>query len=890
MKKIFALLIAALAISSPNLTRGAANVMKRELNDGWRFRQERIGSSAWAGYDVALDTIQWRPAKVPGTNHLDLYASKLIGDPYWRMNEKDQQWIDKVNWEYETTFDAKDVMGKDSIQLVFNGLDTRAVVTLNGKQILYADNMWRRWKVDVKGLLKPTGNRLNILFISPVIAGLRDATALGIPVIANNDQAMLGGVGTTKVSPFTRKAGYHFGWDLTGRFVTSGIWKPVELVAWDKARLDDVYIYTKTADKKKADMGIDIAVSSAGKADYTVDVQFDGKPVKTLSATVNGQQTLKDGFMVEAPRLWYPNGDGPANLYTLKVVLRLGGKVLDQRTMQVGIRNMRLLQEPDKDGNGTGMVFEINGKRTFCKGADWVASDMFMPLVTHERLEHLVKSCADANMNMLRVWGGANYEDDYFYELCDKYGIMVWQEFMFAVALYPAGDHMVNNIRAEAIDNVERIRNHPSIVIWCGNNEIESTWQPWDTIPRSTWRWKRFYSEDNRKMWDHAYDTIFHKVLPEVVKNYTYENVYWRSSPSSQYGVGFYGPIDKDPDPKYPLRYGDVHQWEVCHGRQPMSYYDENVGRFTTEFGMIGYNEIASMKNYLDPKDMVFKGDVLTFHSRFRVAQTVELYLNRYFRMPKKFEDIVYMSQVMQGAVVAHGIKAHRRNMPWCMGSLYWQVNDSWPGDTWASLDYYGRWKALHYMARRAFARVSLMPYRHDDVVDLYMVSDRPDAMKGTMDVTMMDFDGNKLKSEQLKVTMPANASKNFKTYKESDLLGGADRDNVVMVCKFTGADKTETTYLEYMDTVKLLKLPPVNIQFETLAGPGGTVTVRVTTDKLAKSVAVYYNGEAGIFSDNFFDLLPGETHTITLPTKDSPEAVLKGLTWNTVNDVYSRL
>lgn len=865
----------------------AANVIKRPLNGGWQFRQEKLGS--WKR-DSPKDTVTWRPAKVPGTIHTDLYSGGIIGDPFWRMNEREQQWIDKVNWEYRTSFDAGDIVEKDSICLVFNGLDSRAVITLNGKKILYADNAHRRWKADVKDIIKEKDNELHILFISPVIEGLREATAFGTPIISNNDQSMLGGVGTTKVSSFTRKAGYHFGWDLTGRFVTSGIWRPIELVAWNTARIDNIYVYTKKAGKKTADMGIDLSISSMGRDNYTIDLLLDGKTVRSFKRAVEGMETLKEDFVIPDPRLWYPNGDGPANLYDLTVRLKKEGKLLDEHNIRTGIRTMHLIQEEDRDKNGSSFIFEINGKRTFAKGSNWVASDMFMPNVTPEHLEHLVKSCADANMNMLRVWGGANYEDNLFYELCDKYGILVWQDFMFSVAVYPVNDHFIQNVRAEADNNIKRLRNHPSIVLWCGNNEIESMLQPFDTKPRATWRWKTNMSQSQREMWDRAYDTIFHKVLPAAVEANTYENIYWRSSPSSLFGVGFNGPIDKEPDPKFMLRYGDVHQWDVCHRQARQSYYDENVGRFMSEYGMISYNEISSMENYLDKNDLVFKGEALKFHSRFRVAETVALYLNWYYRMPTKFEDIVYMSQIMQADVIAHGIQAHRRNMPWCMGSLYWQINDSWPGDTWSSIDYYGKWKALHYATRDNFEPVAVLPYLDGDNSEIFLVSDKTESLTGKMELTLIDFDGKKLKSEKFNVEMPANTSKNIKTLNVASFIGDADRDRVVLACKFTAGDIQHTT-LQYLDSIKLLKLPKVNIKLETLPGTEkGTVTVRVTTDKLAKNIAVYYEGVAGFFSDNYFDMLPGETRYITIKTDDSPETVLKNLSYNTMNDVYGRL
>lgn len=842
----------------------AQPLQTRELADGWSFRQLNIGT--------------WSPAVVPGTVHEDLLSNGRIEDPYFRVNERSLQWIDKLDWEYRTVFDAPESVGRDRVELCFDGLDTYAAVYLNGECVLESANMFRRYRVDVTRIVRPAGNELRVVFSSPVREGLERLTAYGIALKANNDQSELGGLGPVKIAPFNRKAGYHFGWDWGPRLVTSGIWRPVRLESWGGARLADDYVYTLSCDERSARMGVDVTLEVAAAGTYRVDVLFDGERVARFDRMLGeGRNTLSSEFELRNPRLWWPNGAGDPNLYRVEVSLSRADTVIDRRTHRTGVRTLRLVQRDDADGRGRSFGFEVNGRMLFMKGANWIPSDNLLPRVTSERLGHLVRSARDAHMNMLRVWGGGTYEDDRFYALCDSCGILVWQDFMFACSNLPGDEPFLAEVRAEAEDNVVRLRNHPSIALWCGNNEIEILWRPWNATNKPGM--KDGYPQEQADVLTRAYVGIFHELLPDVVRRLTRGAGYWHSSPSPGERIPW-GSVDV-------TRYGDVHNWNVWHKRLPFEHYEEAVPRFASEYGFQSFPEMATVATYTLPEDREIESEVMTAHQRSKIGNSTILeYMARDYRVPTRFGDILYMSQVLQAEGVRRGIEAHRRGMPWCMGSLYWQINDCWPVASWSSIDCYGRWKALHYAAARAFENVIVSPFRHGDTLDLYVVSDLVRPVTGRLELTLLDFDGRELGSRTLRVKAGANTSTLVGSFPVSELLSGVDRTQCVLVCRLTGRDVDYET-LYYFDKVKNLRLPSSDVHFAVRSGGEGRCVVELSTDRLAKSVAVAYNGETGIFSDNCFDLLPGRPREIELRTADAPETVLRGLTCMTIDKTY---
>lgn len=462
-------------------TRMKLKTVVKNLHEGWKFRQARLTN--------------WYPATVPGVVHTDLLQNKIIEDPFFRLNERGLQWIDKEDWVYETCFTlAAGMMRKENMELVFEGLDTYADVYLNDECILKADNMFRRWSIPIRQYIREENNILKVYFHSPIKIDVPKWDALPYQYPASNDQSENGGLFNKKISIFARKAGYHYGWDWGPRLVTSGIWRPVYIRAWSDLRINDVFIEQK-------EVGAGRAVI-AGHVELDADKDMDGVLV-TITDEATGrvlgewQADLKRGtnrvtvdFVLHKPKLWWSNGLGEPFLYRFRTDIIAGGELLDSKTERVGIRSLKVVHQPDKDGHT--FYIELNGRPVFAKGANYIPSDNFLPRVTPENYKKTILDAAGVNMNMLRVWGGGIYENDVFYDLCDEYGIMIWQDFMFACSMYPAEGALLDNIHQEAVDNVKRLRNHACIALWCGNNECQDAWLGWG--------WKREIERQTRNM------------------------------------------------------------------------------------------------------------------------------------------------------------------------------------------------------------------------------------------------------------------------------------------------------------------------------------------------------------------------------------------------------
>lgn len=787
------------------------------LHQGWQFR--RAGEGAW------------HRATVPGCVHTDLLANGLIEDPFFRDNEQKLQWIGKTDWEYRTSFDISPAtLSRRHLELVFEGLDTYATVTLNGEKILEADNMFRTWRVDVKKALRPGTNTLHVLFRSPIAEVLPIMAKLPYKLPAPNDQG-------EKTSPFTRKAPYHYGWDWGPRFVTSGIWRPVRLEAWDDARIESFYVQLKALDREAARMAAEVEIVSATEREATVVIE-------NLSATqVAAQQrvALKAGanivnvdFAIARPALWWPNGMGPQTLYTLRARLLADRRLLDQQTTRIGLRTLELRRKPDQWGKS--FEFVINGVPVFAKGGNWIPADSFPTRITRARRQQLLESVRDANMNMVRVWGGGIYESSDFYELCDELGIMVWQDFMFACSMYPGDQHFLDNVRAEATDQVKRLRNHPSIVLWCGNNEVETAWQHWG--------WKESLPA---KLWD-DYLKIFHGVLPEVCAKLDPSRPYWPSSPSSN--------LEDDPDSQ---RTGDVHYWAVWHAAAPFSEYEKQFPRFMSEYGFQSFPEIETVRAYTLPEDHDIESPVMLAHQRHpRGNQLIREYMLREYLPPKDFESFLYVSQVLQAEGIKIGAEHLRRIRPRNMGSLYWQIDDCWPVASWSGIDYFGRWKALHYYARRFYAPVLVSLREEADRVELYVVSDATAPMAGELLVRVLDFAGNVQQEKRLPVNVAPLASNLYATFAKSELLGGQDETRVFLDCRLLVSGKTVAENRKFFRPFKELALSRPNISVDLQPVPGG-YKLALATDRLARAVRLSLDGMNASFSDNYFDLVPGQ-------------------------------
>lgn len=855
-------LATALVAAAPVYADGVA---QQEINTGWTFKHVR-------GND-------WYPATVPGVVHTDLMDNKLIEDPFYRLNERSIQWVDKEDWEYKTTLDvAPDVFDKQHIELDFKGLDTYADVYLNDSCILKTNNMFREWQVDVKGLLKKDGNQLRIYFHSPIKMDIPKFDAMKYPVEAGNDQSENGGVFDKKVSVFARKAGYHYGWDWGPRIVTSGIWRPIYLIGWNDARIENVQYIQEKVNARRADIKARITLTAAKDGEVTLNIQAEGiKNGWTKKAQVKkGTNLIETDLTVHNPKLWWTNGLGEAHLYPFTATIAMDSQTADSQTTNLGLRSLRVVYEKDADGHA--FYFELNGHKLFAKGANYIPQDNFLPRVTDERYEKTILDAVNANMNMLRIWGGGIYENDIFYDLCDKYGILVWQDFMFACSLYPMNPDMLENIRQEAIQNVVRLRNHPSIAIWCGNNEIHTAW--------FNWGWKKRYedlgvAEEIRK----DYKDVFHKILPEVVKEYDPKSYYL---PSSPYGG--------DPDAKCesgkPLwnPNGDAHYWGVWHGKDSIANYNKVKARFFSEYGFQSFPEYQSVLKYAPEKrDHNIYSDVMMAHQRggSHANGLIEWYLLNEYRKPKDFPNFLYMGQLLQGDAIKTAIEAHRRGMPYNMGTLFWQHNDCWPVASWSSRDYYGRWKAQHYFARKAFNDLLISPIAENDTLNVYIVSDRLKPTKGTLDIRVMDLKGNVVYEKKEKVTAPANASRIQFTAPLASVLGGRSTNEVFVNARFTENGNGETVTNNYFLTrFKNIDFPKATIRMTSQPAAGG-YDVTVESDVFARGVFLSIDGIDNFFSDNYFDLLPGEPVTIHVTTSLDKASFDKQLKSESLADAY---
>ena len=817
-------------------------VLEIDLNQNWTFKK-------------AQDTL-WNKATVPGTVHSDLMDIGKIPDPYYRLNEHDLQWIDKEDWEYKTLFTvSKEILAKEHIALDFSGLDTYSKIYLNDSLILQTDNMFRNYSVEVKPLLQLGENRLHILFVSPINKGIEKYDALGYKIpVSDNDLAKIGKVeGEKQVSIFTRKAGYHFGWDWGPRLVTSGIWRPIKLRSYDHHRIDDLFIQ-QAAIGEKANLTAQIELSTTEIADKTkIEILVNDSIVKTQDVVLEvGKNNFNIPFEIENPQLWWPNGMGEQILYTIEARV-ISDSYVDKKAHKIGLRTIELVREPD--AIGASFYFKVNGHPVFMKGANYIPQDVFLPRAKQAEYEHILSSAQEANMNMLRVWGGGIYEDDMFYQMCDEKGLLVWQDFMFACAMFPGDPSFLENVKQEAIDNVKRLRNHTSIALWCGNNEILSAWE--------NWGWKNQVAQKQSQqiadtIWK-AYDDIFHKILPEVVQEYDNTRAYWPSSPGSDFGE------------KESLVKGDAHYWMVWWGKEPFDKYTTEIPRFMSEYGFQSFPELSTVEKYTQPEDHDIYSEVMTSHQRSSIGNvTIEEYMLRDYKKPKEFENFLYVSQLLQAHGIKIGIEAHRRNRDRCMGSLYWQINDCWPVASWSSIDYYGKWKALHYEAKKSFENFLITFEDKADSLKVYIVSDSLQPVDAKLKLRLLDFEGNEINQWEEQVVVAPNQSKSYLTIPKRDLINRNISKNVLLQGEMIVDEKVHTENMRYLSPYKSLDFPNPELSF-SVQDNTASFKVTLSTRKLAKNVFISSGSNAN-FSDNYFDMLPNTKKTVTIEKSENED------------------
>ncbi len=816
----------------------------QNLGGSWQFRQ--------------ATTTSWLKATVPGGVHTDLLALGRTPDPFFADNELKVQWVAESDWEYRKTFRADPrLLAETKRFLVCDGLDTLAEVFLNGKLLGKTDNQFRSWRWEASQVLSEGQNELLILFHSP-LAFIR-ARQLRRPLTGGGD--IPGG-------PHLRKSPYHWGWDWGPKLPPTGIWQGIRLEGYSDARLDDVRVRQHHAD---GDTRISVRGSVESYSENPLSLRAkvrtpDGTFLESSGPIWRGAAEV--AIDVKSPRLWWPNGMGAQDLYQLDVTLERDGDTLDRRSYQLGLRTIKLWREPDAWGES--FTFVVNGVPLFAKGADWIPADSFPTRVSDERMRSLLQSAADANMNMLRVWGGGTYGEERFYDLCDRLGILVWQDFIFACGIYPDDDGFAENVRFEAVENIRRLRHHASLALWCGNNEMEQGW--------NDWKWNKPDDPDNQRL-KAGYDRMFHHMLPEVVAQEDPDRPYWPSSASS--GEPFVDPNGQ--------QRGDMHYWGVWHDRKPFSAYREQFPRFASEFGFQSLPPFATIKSFTAPGDRNMTSYVMEHRQRSGPGNRVILsQMLDTFRMPKDFPSLAYLSMILQAEGMRIGVEHWRRNRARVSGTIIWQLNDCWPAISWSSLDYFGRWKAMHYAAKRFYAPLLLSAADSGMLREIHVTNDSTETRESEVRWRLETLAGKVADRGTRRISAAPLADTLALALDFSGRLSDEDLRNTILVCELWRGRTKIASCISPFAPIKHLALADPGLKAKAGLGKKGLV-IDVTAKKLALFVELSLVGADVVFSDNYFDLPAGASARITapLPAGWTPARARKALRIRSLIDSY---
>lgn len=784
-------------------------------------------------------------AQVPGCVHLDLMRAEVIPDPFFGDNEHKVAWVHERDWEYSRTFQADDrLFDSDRIYLECDGLDTVAQVSLNGEQLRCADNMYVQHRLDVTGKLIRGQNKIQIRFASPV--NYAQQFLEKDPLMSPGD--------SIPGSIFTLKSPSQWGWDWGPKLPTSGIWKSVRLAGYKVGRIEDVRV-RQAHRGGRVTLNIEVSLERFRRASCLMTVRLkapDGEVREEYIRPRGLKATCS--MVVDKPKLWWPNGYGQQPLYKIEAVLKREKRELHSLVRTIGLRTLRLEQK--KDDHGRSFTFVVNGTRIFAKGANWVPADQFPCRMTPERYAHLVRSAAMANMNMLRVWGGGIYEDERFYDLCDQHGILVWQDFMFSCAMYPTDKSYLENCRRDIEANIVRLRNRACLALWCGNNEVE-------------WFLEVGTGGARNPLLRKQYVKLFHDFIPSIVARLDPDTTYWPSSPSS--GLKPFEHPNSQTS-------GDGHYWEVWHGRLPFAAYREQCHRFVSEFGFESMPALETVRRFAPADELNMTSYAMECHQKNSAGNGLILYyLAQTFRFPKNFEMMCYVSQLLQAEAMRYGVEHWRRNRGRCMGTLYWQLNDCWPVASWSSIDYFGRWKALQYLARRFYAPILLSAEEDASKgrARLHVTNDTTKAVRIDVRWSLEKLDGTVLRKSRVRTRLGPEQNRRVADLDFAEELAGDGVREAVLVHELFVDGKSAGMGLTSFVPPKHLKLPKTQVRLQPGSDEQGAY-LDVSSDQTALFVCVRAPGRHVVFSDNYFHLPAGRKVRVRPESEVSEASLLK--------------
>lgn len=777
--------------------------------------------------------------QIPGTVLSGLLAAGKIKDPFYRTNEDATRALFWKDYVFTRTFDVdEELLAQQHIVLVCEGLDTLAEISINGTFLAKTDNMHRTWKFQAKKLLHPGKNEIQIVFRS-VLRFIED-----YPYEAHKKINYIP-CGSMKGNQLLRKAHSMFGWDWGPQTIDAGIFRDIYLQGYSHARIEDIRIHQQHAKNVSVQTSITLSESVPGQK-LCVELSEDGadKPLQTKLCKTNADGVAAVDFVIENPKLWWPNDYGDQPLYIVRTtLLDEDGTSLESITRRIGLRTLTISQEKDEWGNE--FAFCVNGVKIFTRGGNYIPDDCLYTRITEKKLDYTLESCRRAHFNCVRVWGGGYYPSDAFYDLCDEKGLIVWQDLMYACNVYDVTDAFAENCRQETYDNVRRLRHHASLGLWCGNNEIESAWDHWGDFQKET----PYLRAD--------YIRLFEEVLPKAVQEADGEIFYWHSSPSS--GGCFDNPDDANR--------GDTHYWDVWHGQKPFTDYRKYFFRFCSEFGFQSFPCAKTVNSFTLEDDRNIFSRVMESHQKNDAANGKMLYyLSENLRYPKDLTHLLYASQVLQGMAIKYGVDHWRRNRGRCMGTLYWQINDDWPAPSWSSIDYFGRWKALHYMAQKFYAPHAVSMTLEDHRCHVYFSNESFETTEYSLTLSIRDLSGNVLETYETKRNSPAFSAIETAVV---DICSWEDqKDDVFLEAVIHTKDQKVLKDVETLVPYKYLNLkkPVISTEAEET---NDAFILHISSDCFAPFVALDFDDADVIFSDNFFHLTDKTVQDIIVKKED---------------------